>query len=78
MGFPCPSKGRAGGNQMLNLLNKTKRDMKKTYLKPEIDTTVIVMNAIMEGSNQTLDNSGTEYGNDDVNAKGFDESIWPE
>jgi len=54
--------------------------MKKTYLKPEIAATVIAMNAIMagSGSNQKLDDSGKEYGDDDVEAKGAAGSIWPE
>jgi len=53
--------------------------MKKTYLKPEIGESVIAMNAIMQqGSNQTLDDSGNEYEDSDVNAKGFVGFNWEE
>jgi|GEM_PF-2469552 len=56
--------------------------MKKTYLKPEIDETVISMNAIMAGSGSTVgwdkDGNEGEYGDDEVGAKGAAGSIWPE
>jgi len=52
--------------------------MKKMYLKPEIDATMIAMTAIMAGSKQVDVEDGEEDNPDGFAAKGSGSSIWPE